>query len=90
MHLTRKKSNQRQSRPLTGSKGFNELFFCVLKRGTDRINGGNRQAYTSDPDVQQGTAKAERGQSDSEQENAEVGTPELNSSTQHSALSRMD
>ena len=50
---------------MTGSERFNELFFCVLKRGADRIHGGNWQAHTSHPDVQQGTAKAARGQFDS-------------------------
>src|SRR5438309_1253319 len=66
MNLTRQKSHQRQFCPLTGSKRLNELFFCVLKRRADRIHGGNWHAYTSNPDVEQGTAKAGRGQLDSE------------------------
>ena len=65
MNLTRQKPDQRQPGPLTGSERFNELFFCVLKRGADRIHSGKWQARTSNPDVQQGTAKAGRGQSDS-------------------------
>src|SRR5438552_247690 len=66
MNLTRQKSHQRQFCPLTGSKRLKELFFCVLKRRADRIHGGNWHAYTSNPDVEQGTAKAGRGQLDSE------------------------
>src|SRR6266581_6559215 len=65
--FTRQKSHQRQTRPLADLKWLNELFFRVLKRGADRIHGRNRQAHTSHPDVQQGTAKAARGQLDSEQ-----------------------